>query len=151
MVLKHKNSLWLYRKCKTFGTVYAACKWFKTLKIICCLTEMLLGFNQKKSFSQVAGMMSPIISRWLICWLVFVSRVKHGEQLFISFNPSLPKSLRLASTVRLFLTSIISNNTIWTPFLVQFILENVINLASCESGLFELRTALLTGLSVGLL
>lgn len=49
------------------------------------------------------------------------------------------------------LTSIISNNTIWAQFSSSVYFRNVINLVPCESGLFELTTALLTGLSVGLL
>lgn len=54
----------------------------------------------------------------------------------IYFNPSLSKSLGLASIF--LLTSIISNNTIQSSISSSVYFKNVINLESCERGLFEL-------------
>lgn len=62
--------------------------------------------------------------------------IKYQTILIIYFNPSLSKSLGLASIF--LLTSIISNNTIQSSISSSVYFRNVINLESCESGLFEL-------------
>lgn len=62
--------------------------------------------------------------------------IKYQTILIIYFNPSLSKSLGLASIF--LLTSIISNNTIQSSISSSVYFKNVINLESCESSLFEL-------------